>query len=153
MRKAIWTIFVLTISVNCLGQLTTKELPKETVIGKAKSAFTKVMELKYIIEDDGDTLYTLSYIDKSYQTMAVWDFIYFSGGQKVLNSLYETLKAAIDADKKSQKAITLGKTDILIRTERSLGIKYIILAVTKESGATGITDLTIEQLDSLFGRQ
>lgn len=151
MKKVILVGFVL-LSVTAQAQITNLEVSKETVIGKVKIALTKYNELSYKVDSEGDTVYIFSYRDKTYKSIEVWDNIYFQGGAQVLQDLYNTLIATLEADKNTEKSFKLGETNVSVISKRSLGTQYLMIYPTKKSGSIGVTDLTKAQLDKLFGK-
>lgn len=152
MKKLILTVFVLAVFVKSNAQLTTSDVPKSVSIGKVRPAGVRLSELNYSITPTGDTLYQFSYKDKSYTAIDVWDNVFFKGGQQTLDDLYNLLKTAVDAEKKTEKAFKLGETDFLVITDASFGTKIVKLAITKKSGSIGLTDLTSPQINKLFGK-
>ena len=145
-------VTLLCFSTLSYGQLTKKEVIKETTIGKLKQGFIKYAELSYsIVPETKDTLYHLYYKDLQFKQIDEWKSIFFKGGSATLNELYKTLKEALSADKGKETAFDLGETSVFVITSKMFGSKYLFVSFKDKYKVTSTMNITKGQLDDLFG--
>lgn len=149
--KEIMVLMMCATSVSAHAQFQKNELPKETMIGTAKTTGVKFSELSYYVTGDNDTTYHFYYKDKKFTQTNVWKSLYFKGGSQTLNDLYAALKASLGTDKGTEASYTLGESQVLTTVAAIMGAKYLKVGIMT-NGVVGLTDLTGKQLDKLFNK-
>jgi hypothetical protein len=145
MKQTLLFFFSL-ISLRAISQLQKVELSPVVKIGEAKIVGEPIAWLNYIASNS-DTTYYLKFKNAKYSTLTDIQTITFENTPGILDSLYNTLRAAIEMDNGKEISLILGKEVLLLKEERAMGMKFITIIKT---GA--YFSLRKKQLDSLFNR-
>lgn len=105
-------------------------------------------ELFYSVDDKNDTTYHLQYDNAEYSTIDSYEWIEFAEEGNTLNDLYNALKDCFDKDENYQTSFKLGKDLVVIKVQKSWGVKYLFISPPK-----GYFMLTKKELMKLFNRQ
>lgn len=148
-----WLLFcLLSFSISVSGQIVEVEKPKFEKIGELKSGgiyFISSLQFTKGLPNDSTNTYLWMYRNQKYTTLTDIKSISFTSNSKELDSFYEMLKTQISSPKGTEKQLMLGKTDVLIKTIRNLGVSSLtIFDLTND----GFFYLTSNQLDKLFGK-
>lgn len=145
----------LLVFVSCLlftsqlfSQIQKTDTPKLIKIGEAKRALFSIAELDYSISG-ADTIYSITFDNAKYTEIKDVQTITFKETGEVLNSLYQILIEAVDADKGKENTFKLGTEDVMITTGKTMGAKYIYFTIVK-SGA--FFNLSKKEINKLFGK-
>lgn len=146
MKRLLIAMSLITGTAN--AQMEKINLPPTIKVGEVKSLATFIADLGYYIEGT-DTTYMLSFNNLKYQTLKDTKFIYFKSTGGTFNSLYQAMLETLDQDKGTDNIFKLGKDEVMIKSERMMGAKYIKFFIL-ENGA--YFQLTKKQIDKLFGK-
>lgn len=147
--KRLLLIVTVAISLNAKSQIQKTSLPDLTKIGEIKSAMAFKADLNYYLSDK-DTVYLIQFDNQKYTSISDIQSVRFKETGGVLNDLYKLLSEAIDAEKGKENAFKLGEEEVLIKSSRMMGVKYIYFYIVK-NGA--FFNLTKKELDKLFNKQ
>lgn len=150
MKRVILVIFLATVYIETFSQFQKNEIEKDTVIGQIKDFGNLRWELS-LKARDGDSSYCLTYNDLSYKTINSYETVCFNGGIETLASIKSVLLSACDLEKGSEQEFTLGTTQIKIKSNRLLGVRYLDLFITKPSGYIGSANINKKEIIKLFG--
>ena len=144
MKKIIALILMPFIFKGQITGVSQSEQPTEVKIGFYKRSDFDISHMVYLISK-GDTTVVWDYYNQKYSTLKDRKYIYFNGGAKAVNDLYQLLLSFYsDANKDNEKLeikFTLGKTEVT--TSRS---KKQIFVWTKD----GYFSLDKGNINSLF---
>lgn len=149
MKNLILSALLFFTLVNCSAQIQKTSLPELINIGEVKSGLVFVASLNYIINTK-DTSYTIFFNNDKYKTITDIQSIVFNEDGGVLNSLYQILNETFEMEKGKQNSLKLGDDDLVITSNKTMGVKYIDIMKIK-NGA--YFSLTRKQLDKLFNKK
>lgn len=148
--KIILTASALLFASIAYSQIEVKLAPKETKIGKVKTAGRFHSELSYTV-DESDTTYRILYNNAEYQTITDIQSVSFDSDDDALNKLYSVFRSFfLDENKKNKDykvSLKLGESNIVLSNFRSMGITTVLV-----SAPIGYFLITEKQIDKLFGK-
>ncbi len=148
--KRMILLFCFTIAINSgFAQLEKTEIPPSIKIGAAKRGFISIAQLEYFLSGT-DTVYMISFNNLKYTTIKDFQTLHFKETGGVLNSLYRLLSESMDAEKGKEATFKLGKEEILVKSSRMMGGKYIYFYIVNKEAYFNITK---KELDQLFNRK
>lgn len=139
---------LLLFSINCFSQIQKTSLPDLTKVGEVKSAIIFKADLNYFLSNK-DTVYIIQFDNQKYTSISDIQSVQFKETGGVLNELYKIMSEAINAEKGKENAFKLGDEEVLIKSSRMMGIKYIYFYKVK-NGA--FFNLTKKEIDKLFNK-
>jgi hypothetical protein len=116
-------------------------------LSTVKRAGMTTFTLSYSVKGS-DTTYLLLFKDARYPRLNTFGGLHFDEVGGTLESLYQTLKEAMDAPAKKQTTFKLGETIVSVESDRVMG--YKVLTVSSEEGAF---DINPKELDKLFKKR
>jgi hypothetical protein len=147
-------LFLLFFHIETYSQIQKKELPKETIVGIVKNGGSIKIKLSYYIDENSpkDTTYSLVYNDANYTTIDVFETVIFAETGNTLNDLYALLKESLNAENGKETSFELGKTNVIVITKISMGVRNILVSFSKNSNNSGFLYLTKREVDKLFNK-
>lgn len=112
-------------------------------------AFISSIEFAKDTSSQGTNTYLWSYNNLKYKQITDIQRISFTASEMEFNSLYETLKNQISAEKGTEKTMMLGQKSINIVTIKMMGIASLTIS---DISSGGYFYLTSKQIDQLFGK-
>lgn len=146
MKVLLITIAVLLTTV-CNGQIKRTETAEFIKVGEFKSGPLNGA-LKYSVTEK-DTTYHLLFQNANYRTITDIKSFAFRNENGTLETLYNLLFEALNAEKGKKASFQLGDDNVTVMTDAVMGAKYI--NVSRSSDGALLT-LTQKQLKKLFNR-
>lgn len=143
--KKLFLLLSLLFIVTSFGQIQERKVIKPIVIGEVETLGKFVASLKYY-EADGNNYYFITYNNLKYKHITDFKNLTFLGTKEDLNTLYKMFIEVLNSSEKNYtKEITLGKDNISIVKQKTLGIESIYIF-----NGTDYFTLTKEQINKLF---
>ncbi len=141
-------LLLLTLTVGTLvSKAQLKSVTPIIVKGMAKRGPYKVAA----IYQSDSTSYSLTYWDKSYTAIEVYNDIKFKGNDEMIETLYQMFKNQIDAEKGTENVFQLGSQVLKLKTGKFFGAKIIDVWV-EEPLHVGHFELTTQEINKLFNK-
>jgi hypothetical protein len=150
--KGIFFASLILILSSANAQIREIETIKYQRIGRVPAnniGFITSIEYAKDSAANGTNLYIWTYKDLKYTQLIDIKSITFNASESDFNSLYETLKNLITAEKGTEKALMLGQKPINILTSKMMGISSLTIF---DLSTGGYFYLTSKQIDQLFGK-
>ncbi len=142
----------LICSISLSAQIIEVEKQKWEKVGEVKPGGIAFISSIEVIKDNGGNgtnVYLWSYSNAAYTRITDIKSFQFNASENDFKALYEMLKTLMSGPKGTEKQILLGKTNVIFKTIRALGVSS--LSITDLS-TNGYFYLSSSQLDKLFGR-
>jgi hypothetical protein len=145
MSRLYFSLIAFFICNSLMAQIEKLKPLDVTKIGEIKSVGVLIAKLEYTLSGS-DTTYILTYNNLKYNTTDIRSFKFKETGG-VLNAFYEYINNAISKNEKTD--IVLGDEAMILRPQRTMGIKHCDIMLT---GGDYFT-LTKKNLDKLFNKK
>lgn len=148
MKLSSLLIAVILCGFSSYSQLEKSSIPLTTKIAEVKSAGTFIADLSYYTTGN-DTIYMITFRNLKYTSITNIKAVSFDGKNETLTRLYGVLNETINRAAGEYNSFKLGDTEVIVKSSRMLGVKYIVFSIV-ENGA--YFQLTKKQIDKLFNR-
>ncbi len=145
MRGTLFLIPLLWCGI-CFAQEGGTEPLKRIEVGKNSYGNQLLTRLVYSVQGS-DTTYTLTFRDTDQREIVSYESFSFEGN--TLESFYEGLKSAIDAPAETESNIMLGRTRLVVLTQKVSKNKYLQVRAPKGAFMLG----SVKDIDKLFGKK
>jgi hypothetical protein len=144
----LFTVIAIFNAVMASAQIQKTDLPEMAKIAEVKSAGTFIADLRYYLSGS-DTMYVITFNNLKYTTLTDIKSISFSGKDGTLQELYKILIETLDSEPGFEKPFKLGDDEVLVKSNRMLGVKYISFWIVKNAA---YFQLNKKQINKLFNK-